>query len=223
MNTQDVIIAGATGLIGQNLLSIVTDSNKYNKVHVLARRKISPQHNKVIVHQSEFGRLEETLTGISVSTVFCCLGTTMRNAGSADAFRKVDFDYPLHLAKIMHGQGAKQFALVSSTGANKNSRIFYSRVKGEIETAIADLDFKSILIFRPSLLLGSRPEFRFGESVSKIFMQVFSPLFIGSLKRYRPVQARSVGAVMAHEAAKDLTGVNIYESDQIQIISNKIE
>jgi uncharacterized protein YbjT (DUF2867 family) len=220
---QDVILAGATGLIGKNLLSFLLRSPDYEKVHILVRQNISLQHEKLIVHLVDFENPEPTLSQLSAETFFCCIGTTMRQAGSTEAFRKVDYEYPLRLGQIVKRQGIKQFVLISSIGANKNSRIFYSRVKGEVEEALTDLKFGSTLIFRPSLLLGHRQEFRFAEEVSKIFMKIFIPFFIGSIRRYRPVQATSVAAVMAYEAARGLKGISIYESDHIQLISEGLK
>jgi uncharacterized protein YbjT (DUF2867 family) len=218
---QDVLLAGATGLIGKHLLALLLDSEEYNTIHLVTRRAINIQHEKLILHLTDFEQLEEALKELSVTTVFCCMGTTMKSAGSAEVFRKVDYEYPLRLGQLMKKNSARQYVLVSSIGADKNSRLFYSRVKGEIEKAITELGYATTLIFRPSILLGSRQEFRLGETTGKIFMWILSPVLIGPLRRYRPIKAASVAAAMAYHASQRLTGLHIYESEQIQNILNK--
>jgi uncharacterized protein YbjT (DUF2867 family) len=140
--------------------------------------------------------------------VFCALGTTIRTAGSRAAFRRVDHDYVVSLARLARAHGARHFLLVSSVGADPRSRVFYSRVKGEVESAVQTLGYPSLTIVRPSLLLGPRSEFRLGEALVK----PLGPLFP---RRYRPVHARAVAATMIRAALEDRSGVRIVESREI--------
>jgi uncharacterized protein YbjT (DUF2867 family) len=153
-----------------------------------------------------------------VSDVFCCLGTTMKQAGSEAAFRQVDFIYVVSLAGLALGAGAKQFLLVSSLGASPTSRIFYSRVKGETEAAITALPFEGRQIFRPSILVGERRERRAGESFGAAVMRGTAFALLGPLRKYRPIAAATVAEAMVRVALRAPRGVNVYESDEIERI-----
>jgi uncharacterized protein YbjT (DUF2867 family) len=155
-----------------------------------------------------------------VDDVFCCLGTTIKKAGSQAAFRKVDFTYAYEAAQLAVQQGAEHFLLVSSLGADANSSVFYSRVKGELEIAIAALPFAAVSIFQPSLLLGERAEFRFGERLAEPLAKVLSVFLLGPLRKYRAIEAHTVAAAMIHVAKSPGKGVTIYESDRIQEIGH---
>ena len=159
----------------------------------------------------------ETVTDLPhVDDVFCCLGTTIKQAGSEAAFRQVDHDFVVGLANAGLRAGATQFLLVSAIGADPDSRVFYSRVKGETEAAIRGLPYQAVQIFRPSLLLGHRPEFRLGERIAMLAAPVLAPLLFSRLRRYRPIQAATVARAMvtiAHEAPR---GPNVFEYDAMR-------
>lgn len=140
----------------------------------------------------------------------------MNKAGSKEAFRKVDYDYPLRVAEITRRKGAQQYLLVSAMGADKGSYIFYNRVKGEVEDAIVKVGFNAFHIFRPSMLLGERTETRIGEQIGQVVMQGVAPLMVGGLKKYRAISAETVAEAMVHVARKELSGTYIFESDKIQ-------
>jgi uncharacterized protein YbjT (DUF2867 family) len=163
-----------------------------------------------------FDRLSDSASLLKADDVFCCLGTTIKKAGSQEAFRRVDFTFAYEAAQLAANNGAAQFLLVSALGANANSSVFYNRVKGETEDAIAALPFVSVSIFRPSLLLGERAEFRLGERIAEPVMKALSFLLIGSLRKYRAIEARTVAAAMIEVAKAQPKGVNVYESDRIQ-------
>jgi uncharacterized protein YbjT (DUF2867 family) len=152
--------------------------------------------------------------------VYCCLGTTIKKAGTQDAFRKVDFDYPVRIAALTQHCGANQFLLVSALGANPHSRIFYNRIKGEAEEAIRKMSFNAFHVFRPSLLLGERTEHRPGEKVGAVAMAVLKPLMSGPFKKYRAIQAHDVAKAMVRVAQMDLEGFNVFESNRIQEIAD---
>jgi uncharacterized protein YbjT (DUF2867 family) len=166
----------------------------------------------------DFDRLENYADLVKASDIYCCLGTTMKKAGSKEAFFKVDFTYPHQIAQMALKNGAERFLIVSSVGADPKSSNYYLRVKGEIEQAISRLTFTAIHIFRPSLLLGERGEVRLGEKIGMFSSKALSFLFIGQLKKYRPIEARVVAFAMTQVAKKKLEGVHIHESDKIQSI-----
>lgn len=153
--------------------------------------------------------------------VFCCLGTTIRKAGSQEAFRRVDHDYPLALAQRAGTGGARQFLMVSALDANAGSSIFYSRVKGETERDIAAIGLPRHLFLQPSLLLGDRHEKRAGESVAIVASRLLLPLMLGPLRRYRPIDADDVAAVMVYAATHDMPSGAI-ESGRIAQLAHEI-
>lgn len=207
------VIAGASGLVGTQLLNKVLTSTRYDKVIAVTRSPLQlnhPQLNNII---ADFNDLAGALSGVRPDDVFCCLGTTMAKAGSKKKFYEVDFEYPYSLAKITYGLGAKQYLLVSALGADKDSRIYYNRVKGEVEAAIRAIDFQCIHIFRPSLLLGPRTEKRVGEDVAKKLYKIFGFLIPG---KYQAVPGEKVAGAMLASASRNQTGVFIHESVEIQ-------
>jgi uncharacterized protein YbjT (DUF2867 family) len=206
------LIAGSTGLIGSQLLSLLLKNPAYVKVIALTRVDLAP-HPKLTQVKVEFGSLGENSSALKADDVFCCLGTTMAKAGSKENFYQVDFYYPFLLAKTSKSVGAKKFMLVSALGANKSSSIYYNQVKGEIEEAISSVAFDAIHIFRPSLLLGPRTEKRSAEDAAKFFYKVFGFLIP---KKYKAVQSVKVARAMQHFAAEDKKGIFIHESADLQ-------
>lgn len=206
------LLAGSTGLIGNQLLELLLADSHYSKIIALSRKPLSIANSKLENIVLEVEQLENH-SQLKADDVFCCLGTTMKQAGSQAAFRKVDFDYPLQLAKIQKANGAQQFLLVSALGANKNSGIFYNKVKGEVEEAITSVGFKALHIFRPSLLLGSRKDHRSGEEAAKVFYKIFGFLIP---KKYQGLESIKVARAMQALAKQEHTGVSVYESNALQ-------
>lgn len=206
------LVAGGTGLIGNQLLQLLLESPQYSKVIALTRRDL-PGHSKLVQIKIEFGNITEKAESLKTDDVFCCLGTTMAKAGSKEKFRQVDFYYPLLLAKITHSAGAKQYMLVSALGANKASSIYYNEVKGEIEETVSTVEFETVHIFRPSLLLGSRTEKRSGEDAAKFFYKVFGFLIPG---KYKAIESVKVARAMLHFASQNKKGNFIHESKELQ-------
>ena len=159
------LIIGATGLTGEQCLMELMASTHYNKVIVLTRKKLVTTNSEIENIVTDFENLESIRQQIKAEHIYCAMGTTIGKAGSQAAFRKVDYEIPLQVAQIAKENGAVKFMLVSSMGADASSKIFYSKVKGELEEALAKLNFKSLLIFRPSILLGNRKEKRTGEAI----------------------------------------------------------
>jgi uncharacterized protein YbjT (DUF2867 family) len=210
------IIAGATGLIGSQLLNNLLESNQYDKIVVLVRKEIpfqSPKLKQVIV---DYSKLQIITDHLKCDDVFCCLGTTIKKAGSQDEFLKVDFHYCLNLAIETHKNGASNFYLVSALGANENSKVFYNSVKGKLENAIHHIGFKSVYIFRPSLLLGKRNEFRVGEKIMQVIMEPLSKLMVGSMKKYAAIKSNQVAKAMYWIAiSNNKTGTHIISNEQM--------
>lgn len=207
------LVAGATGLIGNQLLNLLLHSDRYSKAVALSRRSLSLEHPKLVNIVGDFDQLLNTGADLEVDDVFCCLGTIMKQAGSKEAFIKVDFEYPLALAKRTKQLGAKQFLLVSAVGANKNSSIFYNKVKGEIENEITSVDFDSLHVFRPSLLMGPRSDKRHGEEAAKFFDKYFGFLIP---TKYKGIDSEKVAHAMLHFAGLQQPGVHIHESSNLQ-------
>jgi uncharacterized protein YbjT (DUF2867 family) len=185
------IVAGATGLVGQEIVRQLTAQPAWREVRALVRRGLPPELSgpTIVPISVDYERLERSPPWAAAHHVFCALGTTRSQAGSAAAFRRVDLEYPLALARVTLAQGARHFLLVSSLGASSASRILYSCVKGEVEAAIAALGFRSATIARPSLLLGRRSEPRFGEQVGRVLDLLAPP-------RWRPVPAERVASAL---------------------------
>jgi uncharacterized protein YbjT (DUF2867 family) len=210
MSEKSVAILGATGLVGTECVRQFGASREFARVVILARRAPSERtaQSHVETHIIDFDRIDQAAEHFRVSHIVCALGTTIRKAGSQEQFRRVDHDYPLAAARLGLRQGARHFLLVTALGANARSRIFYSRVKGEVEDAIRALAYRSLTIVRPSLLLGERGEFRLGESIGKLFAGI-------TPRRYRPVHARQVASTLLTAALEDREGVRIIEASEI--------
>ena len=206
---------GGTGLIGSQLLNILLNSSDYEKIISFVKRDSGLKHPKLIQHIIDFDQPETYQDFVQGDDFFCTIGTTIKKAGTQEAFRKVDFKYPQQFAKIALKKKVRQFLIVSSIGADSGSSNFYLKTKGEIEDSLRHCDFKSVSVFRPSILMGNRKEFRFGERMGIFMMKLFSFLFVGPLKKYKPIQSPIVAQGLFTIAQNGNKGFNIYESDAI--------
>lgn len=214
------ILAGASGSIGTSLLQqLLTDAN-YSEVLVIARQKLTVDHPKLKQLIVNFDQLKDHAAEITGTTVFCCLGTTKSQTPDEVQYRKIDYQYPLDMAWIAHKNGAESYHLVSAMGANIDSSIFYNKTKGETEQDLKTVPFRSIHVYRPSLLKGQRTKKRFLEGLMNIIMLVINPLLIGGLKKYRSIKVEDVAKAMLRQSLEDRKGYFIYESDRIQELSN---
>jgi uncharacterized protein YbjT (DUF2867 family) len=209
------LLAGATGLIGSQLLPLLLESERYSKVVVVGRRALPLTHPKLVQVVTELDHLERVRLQLIADDVFCCLGTTMRQAGSKEAFYKVDFLYVVTFAALAAGNFASQLMVVSSLGADAEATIYYNRVKGEMEEAVKRAPFRAIHIFRPSLLLGARAQPRVGERLGAGLLRVLRPLLVGPLRTYRPIAAATVARAMLRAAEEDGGGIRVHESAEI--------
>lgn len=206
------LVAGSTGLIGSQLLDLLLADGYYDKVIALSRKPLPVSHARLENVLVDINSLDK-LSTVKADDVFCCLGTTMKQEGSKEAFKRVDYEYPLQLAKSLKSSGANKFLLVSALGANKSSRIFYNEVKGLVEEAIGNLKYESYHIFRPSLLIGPRKESRVGEDAAKIVYSFFGFLIP---KKYKGIESVKVARAMMTEAKSNKVGLHIYESAALQ-------
>jgi uncharacterized protein YbjT (DUF2867 family) len=206
-------VVGATGVVGRELVQALCADEQFSTVHVLSRRPMAGHHpEKLRQHTFNFADLSE-VNWPRADVLFCCLGTTIKLAGSEAGFRQVDFDYVVQTAQCALAAHTPALMVVSGLGAHSDSKIFYNRVKGEMEQAVASLGFARVGIFRPSLLRANRSESRPSERLALHLMKLgdyFLP------KKYRSVPARSVALAMLHLAKEKRAGVQIIESDRIQ-------
>lgn len=210
MKQRTALIAGASGLVGGECLQRLLASEAYAKVTVVTRHSLGPaaMHPKLREVVIDFGQLDSIKAELRADHVFCALGTTIRKAGSQAKFRQVDFEYPCHLAELALRNGAKHFSLVSALGASSKSRVFYSRVKGELEDALRAMGWPSLCLLRPSVIAGDRRESRPLERLSAALLR-FGPA------TYRPVAASEIAAAMIATAQREAAGVTILESREI--------
>jgi uncharacterized protein YbjT (DUF2867 family) len=209
-----VLLVGATGLVGRECLRLLLADAGFNRIIVFTRRPLSPdvRSPKLETHVADFDHLNEYDALFAVDAIICSLGTTIRQAGSRTRFRTVDYEYPLSFARLGRRKGCAHFLVVSALGANPRSRIFYNRVKGELEDALRALGYPELTIVRPSLLLGPRAELRLGEEVAKRVSRWLGPLVP---RGYKPVEARAVATTLVNAARQQGSGVKVIESGEI--------
>lgn len=212
-------LVGATGLIGRELQGLLIASERYAAVHVLLRRAVRdlPAQRKLVAHEVDFDALPATLP--ATDDVYIALGTTIKVAGSQAAFRKVDFDYVVNAARAARAAGAQRLAVVSALGADPNSRVFYNRVKGEMQAAVAALGFESVVIAQPSLLIGDREALgqpaRSGEVWAARLLRPVMGLVPAAV---RPIEARSVAQAMLNAMLDAQPGQRMLSSAQMQAL-----
>ncbi|TMH62871.1 MAG: NAD-dependent epimerase/dehydratase family protein [Betaproteobacteria bacterium] len=211
------LLAGATGLVGRSLLSLLLASDRYRSLHVLLRR--TPPDTKVSaklkLHEIDFARLPATFP--SVDDVFVALGTTIKLAGSEAAFRQVDFDFVVNVARAARGAGAIRLGVVSALGADPTSRIFYNRVKGEMEIAVMQLGYETVVIAQPSLLLGDRAALGQPTRTSETWAgRLLAPLGWIMPKGVRPIPASTVASALLAAILDAKPGVRVVKSGAMQ-------
>lgn len=204
-------VLGATGLVGSNLVALLINDPDYSNINVITRRKINV-HNTVHQFIADSDNLQTVAHAFAVDDVYCCLGTTMKKAGSKEAFKQVDYDYVVKAAQLAYAQGAGQFLVISAVSAHPRSLFFYNRIKGQMEKDVAAIPFKAVHIFRPSLLLGQRQEKRFFEDVAQHCAKPLQYICKGPLKKYAPVEAQHVARSMQQAAKAQLHGIYIHEA-----------
>ena len=215
-NNKTALVFGASGLVGGHLLEDLAQNENYQKVKSFGRRKLGVNDGKTEEIVIDFNNMSESGHLIKGNDVFICLGTTIKAAGSQEAFRKVDFEYVYQAAQIAVQNGASQILLVSSAGADANSSIFYNKVKGEIEDAIKQMPFWAVRIFQPSLLLGDREKKRFTEEIGQSIGRFLNRFTTDLFDLYQPVEAENVARAMVVAAQELEGGEKVYQSHVIR-------
>ncbi|GAC1303447.1 MAG: oxidoreductase [Mucilaginibacter sp.] len=213
------VLAGASGLIGSKLLCDLLSHDYYDEVVVLVRNELPLKHPKLVQIRVDFGDLEKHAAAITGHAVFCCLGSTRKKTPDLKDYRKVDHDYPLHLAQIASKNKVAQYHLVSALGADARSANFYTKMKGETEEDIAKAGLPALHIYRPALLTGDRKERRTGERVFTLIMKVIDPILVGPLKKHQSIPAATVARAMFNQSMKQREGLFIYPSNEIKNLS----
>jgi uncharacterized protein YbjT (DUF2867 family) len=213
------LLAGASGLVGGYVLDALLDAPDFGRVYAVTRRPLGREHSRLANRIVQFDKLETQLKGVTCHVAFCCLGTTLARAGSEQAFRQVDFDYVLSFARAARVAQAQRFVVVSSAGANSQSKNFYLRVKGEMERALESLQFPSLDILQPGPLLGWRQEIRPRELALTLVMPVINPLLGGTKQAFRGISARKVAAAALGAARSGRRGVYRYTYSGLQALA----
>jgi uncharacterized protein YbjT (DUF2867 family) len=214
------LLLGATGLVGSAFARLALASGRYRAVRALVRRASTPEVEGIDEQVVDLEGLLEPASPLahhfSVDHVFCCLGTTIKVAGTKERFRRVDHDYPLAAARLAMAAGARRFVVVTAVGADTASPVFYNRVKGELEAALRELAFpEGVIVLHPSLLLGDRREHRAGEAIASVLMRATRPLFAGPLERYRAIRDEEVARAMLNAAFEPNSGMRVLEGREL--------
>jgi len=216
------VVIGASGLIGKTLVRKLLEDNRYNSVKVFVRRSINISNSKLAEHIVDFDRITDWKNKITGDELYSAMGTTIKKAGSKEAQYKIDVTYQYEFAKAAAENGVKSYFLVSSSGANAESKLFYMNIKGELEEKVRLLPLNKIRIFRPSLLLGERDEKRFGEKAAERLLKIVVPLF-PFLKNQRPIEGEKVARAMIVSANEDdKERIKIFEPLEIFQLAEKI-
>jgi uncharacterized protein YbjT (DUF2867 family) len=215
--SRSLVLLGASGLVGGRLFRRAVLDSGYSRLTVLTRRPLALEGEKVREVVVDFDHPETFREHLVADDLFCCLGTTIKKAGSEAAFRRVDFEVPVAVAREAREAGASQFLIVTAVGADARSRVFYSRVKGEVEAALRALNFpRGLKVFRPSIIVGERSERRPAERAAMALMRATRPLFLGGLARYRAIDADDIAAAMLAAARLESSdGMQVYEGERL--------
>jgi uncharacterized protein YbjT (DUF2867 family) len=207
------LIAGASGLIGGHCLTLLLENENYSNVISIGRRALDITHSKLEQHVVDFNKLENYEDLFKVNDVFCCLGTTIKTAGSKEKFRLVDSVFPIKMAQLAQSNDVEVYSIVTAMGANAKSSIFYNQVKGEVENELETLDIPAVHILQPSLLLGDRNENRTGEAIAQAIFKVINPIFVGKLKQFKGIPGKRVAEKMVALANNGSKGYQKHPSD----------
>jgi uncharacterized protein YbjT (DUF2867 family) len=213
------LVAGATGMVGGLLIKTLLDAPDYARVYAITRRPFGKEHPRLANRVVVFARMAEQLKGLAPTDAFCCIGTTIADAGTQEAFRDVDLHAVVQFAQAAHALKASRFVVLSSVGANPRSDKFYLRTKGEMEEAIAAVGFASVDILQPSLLLGPRKQLRPLELAGRVLAPVVNPFLTGPREAFRAIPAETVAKAMLGAARRGARGVYRYTHAAIRQLS----
>ena len=219
MNQKTAIILGATGLTGSLLLKRLIMDESYSEIKLFSRKSAGSRSPKVKELLGDVIQLEKFKKDFTADEIFCCVGTTSAKTRNREVYRAIDFGIPSRAARLARENKIPTFIVISSMGANKGSKIFYSRTKGEMELAVLDQKIPHTYILRPSLILGERNEKRTGEIIGARLLKLTSDLLVGKLKKYRAIEADHIAAAMI-ALAKSKPDMKIVESDLLQELAS---
>ena len=211
------LIFGSSGLIGSELLNAVKKNNNYNKIKLFVRSAPNNNDPKVEIIQTDFNNLEKYKNSMLGDDCFFCIGTTRKDTPDKNEYRRIEHNIPVDVAKIAKSNSVKVFIYVSSLGANPNSSGSYLKNKGQVEEELNNLNFPKLAVIRPSILLGNRKFFRLGERIGIFIMKALSIFFLGSLKKYKPIEAQNVAKAMV-AIAQDHDQKTVFESNELNEI-----
>ncbi|WP_421872380.1 oxidoreductase [Marinoscillum sp.] len=217
MSNNTALVIGCTGLVGRELVNVFLDTTYYSTIKLVTRRSLNLNNDRIEeIILEDFDQMEGIKDQLNANDYFCCLGTTMKIAGSKENFKKVDLDYPLQLAKIAsQSSGFRQYLVVTSAGAGSGSPLFYNQVKGELEDELRRMKLSGLMIFRPSLLIGDRKEFRLGEEIAKGLSAVLSFFMVGLKRRLWSIKASDVAKSMFMIARDQRKGTRVWNSNDM--------
>ena len=214
------IIFGSTGLVGNHLLSLLIKDNYYSKIKIFVRGKINIKNPKVEIIKINFKKLDNYSDLIKADDCFFCIGTTKKSTPDKNEYRRVEFDIPVNIASIAKKNNIISFMYISSLGSTTKTKNLYLKNKGDVEKALKNLNFSKLSIIRPSLMLGFRNKFRLGEFIGQIMFKNLSFLFLGSLKKYKAIDAKNVAKAMVNIAKNDFKNI-YFDSDYLHNLSKK--
>ena len=222
MSERTATLIGATGLVGGELLSLLLDDNYFRKVRILVRRPFTMNHPKLEKKLVDFSDADSLLVDLDESdVVFCTIGTTMKKVGgNKEVYRKIDYDIPVNIARYCKIMNCRNYIVVSAVGADSGSGNFYLKLKGEVEDILKKVGIESTYIMRPSMLLGKRNEFRFGERIAIPLIKKIAFLLPS---KYKPIEARDVARAMLAAAKRHEKGFFICEYKKMKQLGREIK
>jgi uncharacterized protein YbjT (DUF2867 family) len=214
------LVIGATGLTGTEVINLLIKDSECSSIQTISRRSgvSNPKITEQIINLDDLSTLSDKLNGVFSAEDFaiCCLGTTIKTAGSQEAFHKVDYGYVIEFAKLCKKIGIEKLGVVSAYGADSKSKIFYSKTKGEVEEELKKLEFQHLVIAHPGLLLGHRKEFRLGERIAVLASPIFNKLLLGPLSKMRSVEAKDVARALITALKHPIQKIQIIEGLDFQ-------
>ena len=213
------LLFGSSGLIGGHLINILIENNYYNKIKLFVRSEPKIKDSKIEIIKTDFNNLKKHIEDIKGDDCFFCIGTTKQNSPDKNEYKRIERDLPVEIAEIAKANSINSFIYVSSGFADPKNSGAYLRYKGEVEEELKKLNFKKLGIMRPSFLMGNRKEKRFGEKVGIFLFNLISPLFLGPLKKMKPIQAKKVAEAMINVSNSDFQK-EIFESNEIIEVGN---
>jgi uncharacterized protein YbjT (DUF2867 family) len=215
--SKTITIIGASGLIGNEVLQLALENKEIERITIFVRKSLHLNNPKLIEVITDFKNLNDLETKINGDALICCLGTTRKKTPNLEEYKKIDFDLTINLAQIAKKQNIEQVHLISAIGADSKSKIFYNRLKGETEVALINIGFPQTIIYRPSLLIGKRNEYRFGELLAQKLSPIFDLLLIGSLKKYHSISASDIAKTIVNRVLREGQKVEFLEYNEVQL------